>query len=138
MGVLQQSFNQALTGATFLIQQTPGWKHGAEQWQLHRRLKTGDASKEDVERALTIKPGEKGVALKNQNLAIGVAGRMAVRDIQEEQQQKAIAKTETEHTRIIAQKEAIAKFQKMLKAQIQNPQKDILSPEEIKKGRLNK
>lgn len=30
MGVLQQSFNQALTGATFLLQQTPMWKEMAD------------------------------------------------------------------------------------------------------------
>lgn len=30
MGVLQQSFNQSLTGATFLLQQTPWWKEKAD------------------------------------------------------------------------------------------------------------
>lgn len=30
MGVLQKSFNQALTGATFLIQQTPEWQSASK------------------------------------------------------------------------------------------------------------
>lgn len=43
MGSLQQGFNQALTGATFLLQQTPGWQQMAErskdirQYKEHRK-----------------------------------------------------------------------------------------------------
>lgn len=36
MGMIQQGFNQALTGATFLLQQTPQWKAGAEGQQAVR------------------------------------------------------------------------------------------------------
>ena len=47
MGVIQQGFNQALTGATFLLQQTPWWQGKAETHKelsdlkkLHKSLPT--------------------------------------------------------------------------------------------------
>ena len=40
MGMIQQGFNQALTGATFLLQQTPQWKAGAEGQQAVREFNT--------------------------------------------------------------------------------------------------
>ena len=40
MGVLQQGFNQALTGATFLLQQTPGWQEMAEYTRSKKEFET--------------------------------------------------------------------------------------------------
>lgn len=158
MGVLQQGFNQALTGATFLMQQTPWWKHKAELWGMHDRLKSGSASEQEITQSLTTKPGEKGVAAKNQKLALDAAFRNAYSEVQEEQAQKAAAETEAEQNAMIArrnaqqnkgvqraaaenerltqQTQAIAEFQSRLQSQILNPQKDILSPEEIKQRRI--
>lgn len=45
MGVLQQGFNQALTGATFLLQQTPGWQQHAE---IERAKDSYRRSKKDL------------------------------------------------------------------------------------------
>ena len=40
MGVLQQGFNQALTGATFLLQQTPGWQEMADYTRSKKDFET--------------------------------------------------------------------------------------------------
>ena len=39
MGALQSTVNQVLTGATFLLQQTPGWQGGAERQQNIGKIK---------------------------------------------------------------------------------------------------
>ena len=44
MGALQQSLNQALTGATFLLQQTPWWQGGAETQKQFEHIKNLDKS----------------------------------------------------------------------------------------------
>ena len=40
MGVLQQGFNQALTGATFLLQQTPWWQEKADYTRSKKDFET--------------------------------------------------------------------------------------------------
>lgn len=84
MGTLQQSFNQALTGATFLLQQTPLYTERREAYSLNKKIKSWNATEEELKKAANPRLGASKIELRNSNLA-GMKLR-AIEKMREEQE----------------------------------------------------